>query len=73
MSRTCIQLISWKNQIAAGEDPETVIPYEINCSDYDELLEIYYYCIQVLPDGIRREICRQKLRELLKEAPDAGR
>lgn len=75
MSKPCIQLITWKNLIAAGEDPETVIPYEISCTtDIEELIEIYYYCIQVLPDGIRREICRQKLRELLaKEDKHAGR
>ena len=67
MSR-CVQRITWKNMIAAGEDPEAVIPYEITCTeDPEDLKEIYYYCIQVLPDGVRREICRQKLREILQQ------
>lgn len=67
MSR-CVQLITWRNMISAGEDPEVVIPYEITCTeDPEELKEIYYYCIQVLPDGVRREICRQKLREILQQ------
>ena len=71
----CAQLITWKNLITAGEDPETVIPLEITCTtDPEELKEIYYYCIQVLPDGIRREICRQKLRQILQEETrNAGR
>ena len=61
-------LTCWRDMIAAGEDPEVVIPYEITCTeDPEELIEIYYYCIQVLPDGVRREICRQKLRQLLQE------
>lgn len=63
-----MMLTYWRDMIAAGEDPETVIPYEITCTeDPEELIEIYYYCIQVLPDGVRREICRQKLRQLLQE------
>lgn len=73
--RPCAQLITWKTLIAIGEDPETVIPLEITCTqDPEDLKEIYYYCIQVLPDGIRREICRQKLRQLLQEeVKNAGR
>lgn len=69
----CPQLIAWKNLIAAGEDPENVIPVEITCADPDDLIDIYFYCVQVLPDGIRREICRQKLIQLQKEVQNAGR
>ncbi len=50
----CKLLLSYKERIEKGEDPMLVIPYHIN-ADKDTLLEIYYYAIQVLPEGRRKE------------------
>lgn len=65
MSDSCEILKDWKRRIENGEDPEEVIPYEIACNEPESLEDLYYYCIQVLPDGCRKEVCRQKLREVL--------
>ena len=74
MSRPCDILISIKEGIEAGEDPERIIPMTLPCElTRDEMIEFLFYIVQVLPDGIRRELARRQLIKLEKEARDAGR
>lgn len=70
---SCAILTTWKSRILCGEDPDDVIPYHIDCTDPDDLEEIYFYCIQVLPEGRRKEACRRNLIELLEAKGYAGR
>lgn len=53
-----------QNRIATGTPPEYAIPMSIPCTDPDDAIELYYYCVQVLPEGNRKEYCRQRLEEL---------
>lgn len=63
-----------KEGIEAGEDPERIIPMTIPCElTRDEMIDFLFYIVQVLPDGIRRELARRQLIKLQKEALDAGR
>lgn len=60
----CELLKKIQNQIATGMPPEYAIPMSIPCTDPDDAIEVYYYCVQVLPEGHRKEFCRQRLEEL---------
>ena len=74
MSRTCDILLEIRERIEAGEDPERIIPMTLPCElTRDEMIEFLFYIVQVLPDGIRRELARRQLIKLEKEARDAGR
>lgn len=53
-----------KERINSGMTPEEAIPYSMNCTNEDEYYEVLYYAAQVLPEGVRRESIRNKLKEL---------
>lgn len=66
--KPCDILLSIKQGIEAGEDPERIIPMTLPCElTKDEMIEFLYYIVQVLPDGIRRELARRQLIKLQKE------
>lgn len=69
MSRKpCDILLSIKQGIEAGEDPDRIIPMTLPCElTKDEMIEFLFYIVQVLPDGIRRELARRQLIKLQKE------
>lgn len=74
MNKPCDILMRIKEGIEAGEDPERIIPMTLPCElTRDEMIEFLFYVVQVLPDGIRRELARRQLIRLQKEATDAGR
>jgi len=74
MSKSCDILMRIKEGIEAGEDPERIIPMTLPCElTRDEMIDFLFYIVQVLPDGIRRELARRQLIKLQKEALDAGR
>ena len=74
MNKPCDILMRIKEGIEAGEDPERIIPMTLPCElTRDEMIEFLFYVVQVLPDGIRRELARRQLIRLQKEALDAGR
>jgi len=74
MNKPCDILMRIKEGIEAGEDPERIIPMTLPCElTRDEMIEFLFYIVQVLPDGIRRELARRQLIRLQQEAPDAGR
>lgn len=61
----CKALMLMKTAIENGADPEQVIPYNVDCSDPDDFLEILYYAQQVLPSGSRRiPVIKRKIEEL---------
>lgn len=67
MSR-CDILVSLRDRIVAGEDPERVIPMTLPCElTKDEMIEFLFWCVQVLPDGVRRELARRQLIKLQKD------
>ena len=63
MAEPCKTLQEMKQRIENGEDPEMVIPYHLNV-DKDVLIEVYYYAIQVLPDGRHKEGIKNALEKL---------
>ena len=74
MSKNCDILMRIKEGIEAGEDPERIIPMTLPCElTRDEMIDFLFYIVQVLPDGIRRELARRQLIRLQKEALDASR
>lgn len=74
MNKPCDILMRIKEGIEAGEDPERIIPMTLPCElTRDEMIDFLFYIVQVLPDGIRRELARRQLIRLQKEATDAGR
>lgn len=74
MSKPCDILLEIKEKIEAGEDPERIIPMTLPCElTRDEMIDFLFYIVQVLPDGIRRELARRQLIRLQQEARDAGR
>ncbi len=74
MSKNCDILMRIKEGIEAGEDPERIIPMTLPCElTRDEMIDFLFYIVQVLPDGIRRELARRQLIRLQKEALDESR
>lgn len=74
MNKPCDILMRIKEGIEAGEDPERIIPMTLPCElSRDEMIDFLFYIVQVLPDGIRRELARRQLIKLQQEALDAGR
>lgn len=74
MSKSCDILMRIKEGIEAGEDPERIIPMTLPCElTRDEMIDFLFYIVQVLPDGIRRELARRQLIKLQKEALDESR
>lgn len=66
--RSCDILLQIKEKIEAGEDPERIIPMTLPCElTREEMIEFLYYIVQVLPDGIRRELARRQLIKLQQE------
>ena len=66
MNESCKILKLIKDRIAAGEKPEDVIPYSIECGNIDDYKEIVYFAAQVLPDGERKEFCKRRFNELCR-------
>ena len=61
----CKALMLMKQAIDNGADPEQVIPYNIDCQDPDDYLEILYYARQVLrADSRRIPVINKKIEEL---------
>lgn len=74
MNKPCDILLRIKEGIEAGEDPERIIPMTLPCElTKDEMIDFLYYIVQVLPDGIRRELARRQLIRLQEEVKHAGR
>ena len=74
MNKPCDILLEIKEKIEAGEDPERIIPMTLPCElTRDEMIDFLFYIVQVLPDGIRRELARRQLIRLQQEARNAGR
>lgn len=70
----CEILVRIRDEIAAGADPEQVIPMTLPCPlEADEMIDFLFYCVQVLPDGVRRELARRQLIRLQEEQANAGR
>ena len=65
----CSDLKELKDRIAAGENPDDIIPYCINIKDPQEAEEFLFFASQVLKDKARIELCR----DLLEEMSHAGR
>ena len=65
---SCAMLVDMKKRIEAGENPEEVIPYSIDCVNKDDAREILYFASQVLPDGRRKETVKNILKELEYES-----
>lgn len=66
----CKALMLMKQAIDNGADPEQVIPYNVDCQDPDDYLEILFYARQVLPPDSRR---MATINRKIKEAEDARR
>lgn len=74
MSKNCDILMRIKEGIEAGEDPERIIPMTLPCElTRDEMIDFLFYIVQVLPDGIRRELARRQLIKLQEDQINAGR
>lgn len=74
MNKPCDILLEIKEKIESGEDPERIIPMTLPCAlTRDEMIDFLFYIVQVLPDGIRRELARRQLIKLQQEARNAGR
>lgn len=70
----CDILVSLRDRIRAGEDPERVIPMTLPCAlTKEEMIDFLFWCVQVLPDGVRRELARRQLIRLQEEPINAGR
>lgn len=68
MNKPCDILIKIKNGIAAGEDPERIIPMTLPCElTKDEMIDFLFYAVQILPDGVRKELARRQLIQLQKD------
>lgn len=65
----CRDLKALKDRIAAGENPNDVIPYMINIKDPEEAKEFLFFASQVLTDQARLEL----VHDLLEEMNNAGR
>ena len=74
MSKTCDILLEIRERIEAGEDPERIIPMTLPCElTRDEMIDFLFYIVQVLPDGIRRELARRQMIKLQQEAKNESR
>lgn len=74
MNKPCDILLEIRERIEAGEDPERIIPMTLPCAlTRDEMIEFLFYIVQVLPDGIRRELARRQLIRLQREAKNESR
>ena len=74
MNRHCDILLEIRERIEAGEDPERIIPMTLPCElTRDEMIDFLFYIVQVLPDGIRRELARRQLIKLQQEAKNESR
>lgn len=61
----CTMLKDMQKRISAGEDPESVIPYHLPRSMKEEdYIELLYFAVQVLPDGMRKDSIKQTLEDL---------
>lgn len=49
----CAVLASIKARIESGERAEDVIPFSLDCPDYQDYIELLYYAKQVITD-VRR-------------------
>jgi hypothetical protein len=61
----CRILQEIKAKIDAGIDPDEAIPYHVTCTTIQQYIDVLYYAIQVLPDGMRKETLKRKLKEVL--------
>ena len=64
---SCPILQSIKAKIDAGVPPEDAIPYHIPVLSMLDYAEVLNYAVQVLPEGNRKEFCKQKLAEVLED------
>jgi hypothetical protein len=53
-----------KDSIDAGTPPADAIPYSLECANMDDYYEVLYYSNQVLPDGPRKDVIREKMEEI---------
>jgi hypothetical protein len=60
----CKVLADMKRRIDNGEDPNTVIPYSVECADEEDYIELLYFAKQVLPEGPRKEFICDRLYEV---------
>lgn len=69
----CDILVDLRDRIQAGEDPERVIPMTLPCAlEADEMIDFLFWCVQVLPDGVRRELARRQLIKLQEKYHAGG-
>lgn len=64
----CSNLKELKDRIAAGENPDDIIPYYINIKDPEEAKEFLFFASQILKDQARIDLCRDLLKELTDES-----
>lgn len=63
----CKTLQEIKKRIDSGMDPDKAIPYHVTCTTIQQYIDLLYYAIQVLPDGLRKESIKRKLTEVLDD------
>lgn len=61
---TCRDLTDFKKRIAAGENPDDVIPYCVNIKSPEEAKEFLFYAKQVLKDPHRIKLCEDLLERM---------
>lgn len=64
---SCPLLQDIKKKIDSGIPPEEAIPYHIPVLSMLDYAEVLNYAVQVLPDGNRKNFCKQKLEEIIED------